>query len=74
MCCLISLHDFEGAVVHQNGTERIGLDANNLLLRGCTLRKTDWICGLVVYTGADTKVQQNMISAPRKVTQEVANH
>jgi hypothetical protein len=30
---------------------RDGLDASNLLLRGCTLRKTEWVIGVVVFTG-----------------------
>lgn len=27
------------------------LDAANLLLRGSTLRKTEWVIGVVVFTG-----------------------
>jgi hypothetical protein len=30
---------------------RDGLDASNLLLRGCTLRKTEWVIGVVIFTG-----------------------
>lgn len=30
---------------------RDGLDASNILLRGCTLRKTEWVIGVVVFTG-----------------------
>jgi magnesium-transporting ATPase (P-type) len=44
------------------------LDASNLLLRGSTLRKTDWALGLAVNVGRDTKIVQNMTRAPRKVT------
>jgi magnesium-transporting ATPase (P-type) len=29
---------------------RDALDASNLLLRGCTLRKTEWVIGVVVFT------------------------
>lgn len=32
---------------------------NELLLRGCAVRNTTWIIGLVVYTGADTKIMLN---------------
>ncbi|WIA18543.1 hypothetical protein OEZ85_009989 [Tetradesmus obliquus] len=44
------------------------LSASNLLLRGCTLRKTEWVIGAVIFTGPDTKVVRNMLPAPRKVT------
>lgn len=48
---------------------REGLDASNLLLRGCTLRKTPWIIGAAVFTGVDTKIQRNQSTGKRKVTQ-----
>lgn len=32
---------------------------NELLLRGCALRNTTWVIGLVVYTGDDTKIMLN---------------
>lgn len=39
---------------------------NELLLRGCTIRNTKWIIGLVVYTGADTKIMLNGGDTPSK--------
>jgi phospholipid-translocating ATPase len=39
---------------------------NELLLRGCTVRNTDWIIGLVVFTGADTKIMLNGGETPSK--------
>ena len=48
---------------------RESLDASNLLLRGSTLRKTQWVMGVVVFSGADTKILRNQTAAPRKVTQ-----
>jgi magnesium-transporting ATPase (P-type) len=35
----------------------IVLDANNTLLRGCVLRNVEYVYGLVVYTGNQTKVR-----------------
>jgi phospholipid-translocating ATPase len=39
---------------------------NSLLLRGCTVRNTNWIIGLVVFTGADTKIMLNGGDTPSK--------
>ncbi|KAG8835462.1 hypothetical protein FRC17_003029 [Serendipita sp. 399] len=39
---------------------------NNLLLRGCTVRNTGWIIGVVVFTGADTKIMLNGGDTPSK--------
>jgi len=39
---------------------------NELLLRGCALRNTSWVIGVVVYTGADTKIQLNQGETPSK--------
>ncbi|KAJ3342262.1 hypothetical protein HDU93_002735 [Gonapodya sp. JEL0774] len=34
---------------------KTGFNLNNVLLRGCFLRNTGWVVGVVVYTGEDTK-------------------
>lgn len=39
---------------------------NELLLRGCAIRNTTWVIGLVVYTGADTKIMLNQGETPSK--------
>lgn len=39
---------------------------NELLLRGCAIRNTTWIIGLVVFTGADTKIMLNGGETPSK--------
>lgn len=56
---------FDG-FVDISGTKQ-PLDANNLLLRGSTLRKTPWAIGLAVNVGREAKIVQNMTKAPRKV-------
>jgi magnesium-transporting ATPase (P-type) len=36
----------------------VSLSNKNVLLRGCTVHQCEWVCGLVVYTGKQTKVMQ----------------
>jgi phospholipid-translocating ATPase len=45
-------------------TEPITID--NLLLRGCNLRNTEWVLGVVVFTGHDTKIMMNAGITPSK--------
>ena len=42
------------------------LSINNLLLRGCSLRNTKWVLGVVVFTGRDTKIMLNAGITPSK--------
>ncbi|KAL4948416.1 hypothetical protein BDW69DRAFT_92684 [Aspergillus filifer] len=39
---------------------------NNLLLRGCSLRNTEWVLGVVVFTGVETKIMLNSGETPSK--------
>ncbi|NWY46078.1 AT8B5 ATPase, partial [Sylvia atricapilla] len=39
--------------------EKYALDNEKMLLRGCTIRNTEWCFGLVIYAGPDTKLMQN---------------
>lgn len=41
---------------------------NNLMLRGCSLRNTKWVLGIVVYTGRETKIILNSGVTPTKRT------
>lgn len=45
-------------------TEPITID--NLVLRGCNLRNTEWILGAVIFTGHDTKIMMNAGITPSK--------
>ena len=42
---------------------------NNLLLRGCTLRNTEWVLGVVAFTGEETKIMLNSGITPSKRAQ-----
>ncbi|KAJ8445404.1 hypothetical protein Cgig2_031217 [Carnegiea gigantea] len=49
-----SLYTFTGNLVIDKQT--LPLSPNQLLLRGCSLRNTEYIVGVVIYTGHETKV------------------
>lgn len=40
---------------------------NEMLLRGCMLKNSGFITGLVVYTGKETRIQMNAAKTPLKV-------
>lgn len=44
--------------------EKESINKNNLLLRGCEIRNTDYVEGLVLYAGRETKAMLNN-SGPR---------
>jgi len=46
--------------------KKISLHPSNVLLRGSNLRNTEWVIGIVVYTGHDTKVMMNSTDTPSK--------
>ncbi|KAI5957830.1 DNF1 [Candida theae] len=64
-----NLYSYEGNLQYaaRDGQElQEAITINNLLLRGCTLRNTKWAIGIVVFTGADTKIMLNAGVTPTK--------
>ncbi|KAM4634801.1 phospholipid-transporting ATPase ID-like isoform 1-T2 [Polymixia lowei] len=51
------LDKFKGTLTANGQT--YSLDNDKILLRGCTLRNTEWCFGLVIFGGPDTKLMQN---------------
>ena len=54
---------FDAAMVHDI---EIPINIDNILLRGCTVKNTEWVIGLVIATGADTKLRMNAGPTPSK--------
>lgn len=67
-----NLYKYNGAIKWEqkvNGspremTEPVTID--NVLLRGCHVRNTDWVLGVVLFTGHDTKIMMNAGVTPSK--------
>jgi len=64
-----ALHAFQGQVVSPENPSPMPLSSDNLVLRGCILKNTDYIFAMVVYSGYDTKVALNMRDPPSKMGQ-----
>ncbi|XP_059503424.1 phospholipid-transporting ATPase IA isoform X4 [Stegostoma tigrinum] len=61
------LYDFVGNI-RFDGKSTFPLGQDQILLRGAQLRNTQWVIGIVVYTGHDTKLMQNTTQAPLKLS------
>jgi len=51
------------------GTAACPVSEHNLLPRGCVLRNTDWILGVVAFVGEETKARLNSTKADAKFSQ-----
>ena len=54
-----NLESFRGSVEYKGEQQNIPLNHKNILLRGCTLRNTAFVVGIMVYAGHDTKIMKN---------------
>lgn len=52
------IYRFTGSISHPKGS-RVLLNSENLLLRDCTIKNTDYVEGIVVYAGHETKAMLN---------------
>ncbi len=66
--------DFNGLIICDSPNENLNIwsgkimeydkdgiycDLNNLILKGCVLKNTDYVCGIIVYSGKNTKIMKN---------------
>lgn len=61
-----SIYTFAGSLKIPNKDLNIPLDAEQMLLRGSSLRNTEWVYGIAVFTGHDTKVMMNSATGKAK--------
>ena len=66
------MYRFNGAIRFPEDLDEDGnpvfvpINLNQVILRGCSVRNTDWVIGLVVMTGMDTKIVLNSGVTPSK--------
>ena len=59
------IYNFQGSL-QLNSSTVLPLDRNQFLPRGTILVNSDWIIGVIVYTGIETKIMQNFKESPRR--------
>lgn len=57
------IYKFEGTLYQPKTNKRLPMSSDNLLLRGSSLRNTEWVIGFVVYAGHQTKIMMNSTGA-----------
>ncbi|KAB1267821.1 Phospholipid-transporting ATPase IB [Camelus dromedarius] len=67
-------NSFTGTL-HLNGSSPVPVGPEQVLLRGTQLKNTEWILGIVVYTGLETKFMQNSVKSllKRSSVEKVTN-
>lgn len=50
-----AIYKFEGQFLLE-GRDAIPLGSDNIILRGCSLRNTEYVYGVIVFSGHDTKI------------------
>lgn len=64
-----AIYKFEGTAEFPNLSNKIPLNAENLLLRGSSLRNTEYVYGVCIFSGHDTKVMKNSAISKYKFSQ-----
>nr|CCA16542.1 hypothetical protein SELMODRAFT_168751 [Albugo laibachii Nc14] len=62
-----NINTFQGVLILEAG-EKEPITHANTILRGCILRNSKWVYGLVFNTGRDTKIMQGMTAVPAKMS------
>eukprot|EP01117_Protostelium_nocturnum_P015580 TRINITY_DN6059_c0_g1_i4.p1 TRINITY_DN6059_c0_g1~~TRINITY_DN6059_c0_g1_i4.p1 ORF type:complete len:881 (+),score=332.04 TRINITY_DN6059_c0_g1_i4:69-2711(+) len=62
------LYNFDGRLSVPSKKNALSLSITQLLLRGCVLKNTQFVIGVAVFTGKDTKLRQNSRDPPTKMS------
>ena len=59
-----SIDTFSGSILYEG--EQISLSEKNIVLRGCQLRNTEYLVGVITFVGNYTKIMQNSVKTKPK--------
>lgn len=65
-CELPNRNIYEFTATMKLDSQRVPLGQSNIVLRGCQLKNTEWVIGVVVYAGQETKAMLNSTISPSK--------
>ena len=61
------LYKFQGNLkMYENKEDLVPLSVDNMCMRGSSLRNTEWVYGIAIYTGHQTKVMMNSSKSAAK--------
>lgn len=65
-----NIHKYEGNMTLKTAGEehKIPLSADNIILRGCSIKNSEFAEGIVVFAGHDTKIMQNSAKSVYKMS------
>ena len=58
------IYNFKGII--KLSKNEIGINNDNIILRGCCLRNTQFVIGIVIYNGHNTKIMRNSVKSKEK--------
>ena len=62
------IYKFEGSVSLLKYNHKVSVNPKSVLLRGSSLKNTEWIAGLVCYAGHQTKIMMNSTNSRFKLS------
>jgi len=62
-----NLSSWEGILYLKN--TKIFCSMRNLILKGCILKNTNWVFGVIIYSGSNTKIMKNSRTPSKKMSQ-----
>ena len=60
------IYQFDGVLKFEDSYKELALSYENFALRGSSLKNTEFVVGLVAYTGHNTRIMRNSVGSKQK--------